>query len=547
MSHSSAHVTITTSRAITIARPGRQTGAALALALVLFGRRALAEECQEMDAATRLSSTMNAEFEDAKGRDDIMAEAEFSRLADALARANKCSPALIRHLGERQRKQGKFAAALASFNRIRSLPVDGRWRAWSEDIAAAEATAQQLERDRPPRITVTVDAPSDSRRHVLLDGARLTDEQLRQPLDVPPGERVVEVVADGYEPKAERFQISEWGRHSLHIELQEKSMDDEPKLPPASPLEARGLFMAGIKYCRAKKWDDAVEAFQLTLDKLALAKQKLDPSTLFNLGVCAANGGQNALAWANLKKLVTQQRTPAAEDQGWIFRRAERLVQRLEPMVLKVPITLGLGVTRLRVDGEPLEFAMAVGDQQFFAPVRSMRAGRRPVTSTFILVVDRERGHFISVEQYGMSFTVDLARGWSKPIKLDRESPARDPERPFVLGVGLLGVGGAAAIVGTVAGLMANADLTDAEKDPALCPSKQCSQAGFERVEAAKLKGNVATGGFVIAGVAASAGLVALWAPWLGGAPATRRPPVAQVSPAVGPHRAGIALTGTLW
>lgn len=143
--------------------------------------------------------------------------------------------------------------------------------------------------------------------------------------------------------------------------------------------------------------------------------------------------------------------------------------------------------------------------------------------------------------------SVDVAEGDTKVLtilltELPPEKPAAPPPAPPEEGSGSarqtwgwisLGVGGAGLVFGTVMGLSARSTRQELSQS---CPNDVCSSADRDLYDEGQQKANLATAGFVVAGVGIGLGSVLL----LTGGDADEQPARAEVTPVVGLGQLGV-------
>ncbi|MGH7285918.1 MAG: hypothetical protein ACRELY_30740, partial [Polyangiaceae bacterium] len=105
------------------------------------------------------------------------------------------------------------------------------------------------------------------------------------------------------------------------------------------------------------------------------------------------------------------------------------------------------------------------------------------------------------------------------------------------LGVGAVGLGIAAAGVGTIFGLVAKSKNDDSNSDNHCKPNNFCDQPGLDDRSAAKTDALVSTIAFVASGVFIAGGAVLYLT-----APHGKKSSAAKIAPSVGPRSAGLTL-----
>lgn len=274
--------------------------------------------------------------------------------------------------------------------------------------------------------------------------------------------------------------------------------------PPSPASEtADSLFWEGRRAADAGDFATACEKFaaSLALERLAGA--------VFNLAHCEEKLGRVASAWRHYNEAVARMK----DDDGRAAFARERIAAlepRLPRLTIRVegPHPAGLRVTR---DGELLA-AAALGAAEPVDPgshsVRVTADGRAP------------REVEVTIDE-GRTLDLEVAPGpeLAPPPPLRPTAPratAPLPDRPPLsaqrtAGWTLIGVGGAGAVLGAIAGGMV---LREKALFDSHCPDAACrDQAGMDAASRGIAWGTTADAAFVTGGVAAAVGLILLLAP----------------------------------
>ncbi|WP_437781188.1 hypothetical protein [Sorangium sp. So ce1097] len=304
------------------------------------------------------------------------------------------------------------------------------------------------------------------------------------------------------------------------------------------PTLAQTLFEEGRRLMEAKSYAEACP-------KLA-ESQRLRPGTgtLLNLALCNEALGRTATAWGQFKEaLFASKKEGNAAREAFAQEHISALEPRLSKIQLNAESTPGL---LIRVDGNDIP-AAALGTPIPIDP------GTHEVEAT-------AQGYSVWSTTVQVGDSADL-----KAIAIPKLQPAPAPETTaappapappagagrgeglrtagFVIG----GAGVAVLGVGAVFGVLAAGQASDAERDQALCPNKQCTPQGRKEISAAETKALVSTigVGVGIAALGAGAILVLTSGPArTEGARAAGGPVQARVVPLLGPDGGGVGVLG---
>ncbi|WP_438017851.1 hypothetical protein WMF18_01605 [Sorangium sp. So ce315] len=304
------------------------------------------------------------------------------------------------------------------------------------------------------------------------------------------------------------------------------------------PTLAQTLFEEGRRLMEAKSYAEACP-------KLA-ESQRLRPGTgtLLNLALCNEALGRTATAWGQFKEaLFASKKEGNAAREAFAQEHISALEPRLSKIQLNAESTPGL---LIRVDGNDIP-AAALGTPIPIDP------GTHEVEAT-------AQGYSVWSTTVQVGDSADL-----KAIAIPKLQPAPAPEPTaappapapaagagrgeglrtagFVIG----GAGVAVLGVGAVFGVLAAGQASDAERDQALCPNKQCTPQGRKEISAAETKALVSTigVGVGIAALGAGAILVLTSGPArTEGARAAGGPVQARVVPLLGPDGGGVGVLG---
>ncbi|WP_437610305.1 hypothetical protein WMF20_02265 [Sorangium sp. So ce834] len=324
----------------------------------------------------------------------------------------------------------------------------------------------------------------------------------------------------------------------------------------SDPTLAQTLFEEGRRLMEAKAYAEACP-------KLA-ESQRLRPGTgtLLNLALCNEALGKTATAWGQFKEaLFASKKEGNAAREAFAQEHIGALEPRLSRIVLKAEGTPGLLV---RVDGHDIP-AAALGTPIPIDP------GSHEIEAT-------ASGYSVWSTTVQVGESADLkAIAVPKLQPAPPATPAAAPPGPAAGGAGSAGIaaggsagggggeglrtagfviGGAGAAVlgvGAVFGILAAGQASDAEKDPALCPGKQCTPLGREEIDAAETKALVSTIGIGVGVAALGAGAILVLTSGRSGAEgasaAGARPGApgrvqARVVPLLWPEGGGVSVVG---
>lgn len=271
-------------------------------------------------------------------------------------------------------------------------------------------------------------------------------------------------------------------------------------LVTASPAQAQdkaaaeSLFQAGKSLMADGKPEEACPKFE--------ASQRADPSagTLLNLARCHETIGKTATAWAEYKEAATTARTSGRTD---IVEAATGFAKALEPKLSKLSISAtqvpGLIVKR---DGNPISLAtlgvpIAVDPGEH--EIEASAPGYAPYTTKITVGAD---GKAESLQIPALTESKEEIGGAGTPAGPAKSGPLRTVSY-IVGGAGVVGLG-----LGTIFGVMASSQASNAESTPTLCPNKQCTKAGLAEIDSASTKATISTVGFIGGGALLATGVV---------------------------------------
>lgn len=289
-------------------------------------------------------------------------------------------------------------------------------------------------------------------------------------------------------------------------------------VPPESVEvdQARTAFAEGIEDAKEGRWLDALAALARS--------NELHPHavTTYNIGYCERSLGRYTRARKMLAKALAQHQTSGGHElSSDLVAAAAGYLTEAERQIAKVSVNVAPATATVKVDGRPLE--LVARDR----PRPVVSAGTREVgqaevapAANFDLLIDPGTHEFVvSASDHRVAITTHtFLAGSSVAIQLavteehrqvapsanhlDAPRSYKKPDRTPAWVA--LSVGGLGALVGTVSGVLAFAQKGDVA---AACPDNpSCGEKRRSGNQAA----DIATGGFIVAGVGAAVGTVLL-------------------------------------
>jgi hypothetical protein len=266
---------------------------------------------------------------------------------------------------------------------------------------------------------------------------------------------------------------------------------------------AEALFANGRKLMAAGNYAEACP-------KLA-ASQKLDPGvgTMLNLADCYEKSGQTASAWAVFREAISAARAAGSKDREQLARDRS---QALESKLSRLTITVAPGqasTVQITRDGVAVDSA-ALGTALPIDPGKHVIEATAPGKKKWSEPI--EVG--MAGSQVSVSIPVlgdELSKGGTQSLVGD-SGPSSSKGRGGVqrgVAVGLAAVGVVGVAVGSVLGLKARSNWSDAKASCTTFPYG-CSSDAVGMGNDAKSAANLSTVAFVI-GAAGLAGGAVLW------------------------------------
>lgn len=286
--------------------------------------------------------------------------------------------------------------------------------------------------------------------------------------------------------------------------------------PQDSVAVARSEFERGAALARDGRWIDAVKAFARSNEL------RPHPVTTYNLGFSERALGRLTRARSHFSRALTEHAVKTTGELPQDLERASAAYLReIDEELVQISVTVEPPDARVRVDGRPLEVTND-GRPLLVAGTLDPGPGRAPPSARFELLVDPGT-HVIEVSHSrgrDLVVTRSFAKGWRGSMTLSvptvaphhppiprapvpRERAAEPADR--TLPILVFGVGATALAVGTVTGIAAIRKKSELDR---ACAERGCPRDGS--LESANRIADIATGAFIVSGVAVATG-VTLW------------------------------------
>jgi hypothetical protein len=287
-------------------------------------------------------------------------------------------------------------------------------------------------------------------------------------------------------------------------------------VPAETPevAQARAAFADGIELARQGRWTDALSALTRS--------NELRPHavTTYNIGYCERSLGRYTRARKMLTRaLASHEANGEKELSDDLVTAARGYLVESERQIARVTVTVLPETATVKVDGRPLEIVATEGPRPTaLAGTREVGPAEIVPAKTFDVHIDAGTHVFVVTTngQGDVATTQTFLPGASVAIELngaetrdlpkkpadDMGSPGQPNRTPAWIA---FGVGGAAAVVGTVSGAMAFAKKTDVNA----CTSKPSPTCDEERQDGNRVA-DIATVAFIVAGAGAGVGVVLL-------------------------------------
>ena len=332
---------------------------------------------------------------------------------------------------------------------------------------------------------------------------------------------------------------------------------------PSTSATAALQFDKGRTLMKEKKYAEACAAFEQS--------QKLDPQigTLYNVGVCSAELGKVATAWAAYREVAERDANAARKKEAG--RRAKELEKRLP----KLRLTIATAPPGLAVTMNGADVTALVGADSPVDPAEYKLKATAPgfaAWETTVRITDEGKTVKLAIELLPPSTSTKEPVKPAKPAKpapppeppppaeppggdearKSEPSPPRTDDAPRPPGQGrkriavALGIGGAASLgTGLVFGSLARKKWDEARAlcgDDRVCDDPATLAQGNALVDAARGRANLSTALVIGGAVLAGAGAV-LWltAPSSSAASDTA---AIRIAPELGPGHAAVTLGG---
>ncbi len=294
------------------------------------------------------------------------------------------------------------------------------------------------------------------------------------------------------------------GALALVLALQSMAPASLHAAPPPSSEDtaaAESLFQDGRKLMAEKRYADACPKFA--------ASQRLAPAvgTMLNLGDCYERLGKTASAWATfLEAASAAQRSNRPDREQTARARAAAVESRLSHLVLTVD--KAAPGTVIKRDGAPVDDA-TIGTAVPLDPGTHELEVTAPGKKPWNAKIDVPSGMQLNVvvpELANEPLRKVARSGDIDESALDEPPPPADTSGTRrAVGFGLVGLGVAGVAAGSIFGLKANSNWSDAKGQ---CQSNGCSQDGVSLASDARTAGNISTVAFITGAVALVTGAV---------------------------------------
>jgi len=274
-----------------------------------------------------------------------------------------------------------------------------------------------------------------------------------------------------------------------------------PNLARAQDSAAEALFEQGRSLVAAGRVSEACPKFE--------ESQRLDPGvgTQFNLADCYEKVGRIASAWGQFKAAEALAKAQGQSERAAVARaRAEALVPRLSRLEILVTAEAqfsGLKVTRDGVEIGKAQWGVAIPVDAGEHRVTAAAPGKLPFDR--IIQVGVSAKEALSIPPLEDAPKEALARPLEGQGGDTSDSGAGRGGARLGLTLGLAGVSVAGLAVGSAFGLSA---LAKNRRSEDYCSGNECLAEGAKVRNDARFAGNVATVGFVAAGVLGGAAAI---------------------------------------
>lgn len=295
--------------------------------------------------------------------------------------------------------------------------------------------------------------------------------------------------------------------------------------------EAILLFDQGIKEMKAGQFEKACNSFERSIATYS------DSGTKGSLAKCYEKLGRLASSWKLWRELADLAPSPdlrkdAAAQAAKLEPKIGRYIIKLTNPPPDLAVTINGSPTKLIDTPVPIDAGGVI--------IRAYAAGRKDYSAE-LAATD---GNVLTIE------IPELAKTDAVVVKKDPDPPPfKQPPPPpppshtrKYVGLGLIGVGAGAVVVGTVFGLKANSAFSDAQD---LCGGSvdNCFADRVDeaqgKVDDARSAGNLSTAMFVVGGAAVIGGLVLYVT-----APKATEKQAMTLRPIATPESAGVVFSG---
>jgi tetratricopeptide (TPR) repeat protein len=265
---------------------------------------------------------------------------------------------------------------------------------------------------------------------------------------------------------------------------------------------AEALFTDGRRLMTQGNYREACPKFEASL--------KLDPAVgaMLNLADCYEKNGQTASAWAEFREAGAAARSVGSKEREELARGR---AAALEPKLSRLTIVVVKPPAQVTRDGTPVDSA-ALGAAMPVDPgkhvIEATAKGKQKWSKSIEVAANAAR---VSVEipplQDEAAATASPSVSVATTADSDAAAHGAGAQRTIAIGVGAVGLVGLA--VGTVFGLKASSNWSDAKKG-CLAPPTGCSEDARNLQSDAQNAATLSTVAFAVGAVGAISGAV-LW------------------------------------
>ncbi|MBI5537288.1 MAG: tetratricopeptide repeat protein [Deltaproteobacteria bacterium] len=285
-------------------------------------------------------------------------------------------------------------------------------------------------------------------------------------------------------------------------------------------VAAQQALKEGIAAEKKSDWKAARDAFQRAVDKNDTADGRLH--------LARAESHLGHLTEANDSyKLVLENKAAPAPTKAAAKKEQQSVAERIPKITVKVPPGFAGSVRIDKLELASSEWGQAIEVNPGTRTVIAEAEGFENFTKSLVLT-DRAN-ETVEIKMVASKKAAD-----PNAVKVD----TNDGSTRKTLGYVSLGVGGAGLILGTAFGLASRSTRNELK---AACTANVCSDSQRDTYDRGKMQADVATVGFIVAGVGVGVGVVLLLtAPSKKETDKDKEPEKASLTPYVGPMSLGM-------